>query len=71
MNRLVETGITVNGMFELVTLLTLPATKITLPYVWKGVVRQVMCGGDAVTPHCGPVIEKRALKCPPGSQNAC
>ena len=32
-NRLVETGITVNGMFELVTPLTLPATKITLSNV--------------------------------------
>ena len=32
-NRLVETGITVNGMFEPVTPLTLPATKITLSNV--------------------------------------
>ena len=32
-NRLVETGITVNGMFERVTPLILPATKITLSNV--------------------------------------
>ena len=26
-------------------------------------------GGGAVAPPHGPIVEKRALKCPPGSQN--
>ena len=29
---------------------------------------QVMC---TVAPPHGPIVEKRVLKCPPGSQNMC